>query len=77
MLCKNLMNLNRADLEKDFLYHMLDLFKFLTCPSNILIKTIEGKEQTCGDFCNYMEVLASAILEDKTLYQPETFTTVR
>ena len=62
-----------VEVDEEFRHHMLNLFNFLTNPSKIVIKKIGGKEQTCRDLCNYMEVFATALNSDKSLDDPQSF----
>ena len=52
---------------------MLDLFKFLTNPEKIVIKKIGGKELTCQQLCDYMEVLSVILNKDASLDDPQSF----
>ena len=40
-----------AELDRDFRRFVLDLFKTITSPKNIVIKKVGGKELTCRELC--------------------------
>jgi len=65
-ICKN------TELESDFRNQMLDLFKFLTNPEKIVIKKIGGKQQTCKQLGEFMEVVANALNSDTSLDEPQS-----
>ena len=44
-----------AELDRDFRRFVLDLFKTITSPKNIVIKKVGGKELTCRELCRHME----------------------
>ncbi|XP_064456874.1 atlastin-1-like [Ornithodoros turicata] len=60
-----------ADIKPDFIAHLNDLATSLLAPDNLLVKTVNGTEITCGALVNYFKAFKDS-LEKGGLQEPRS-----